>query len=151
MKVLLCTRIVPENQPYHPMRHKDYDVVDIILVDEPLGKRMVDNFIMVPMDLSIPCGKLFKKGNNCSVCKYNVITECDVIKFTMPLLTSGTLFEAPKLSEKSKWRVDWSQFISKDSIEAIKKIDKTDVEKAQIEVDAKSHEQSVELLEAKDG
>ncbi len=89
------------------------------------GKKTLDSFIPVVMELKIPCNDSKSDLFLCGPCQWNDWELCDRIKYLRNEWTPGDVDNPPK-AFRGRYQIDYSAFISESSLAEYGKEEKTE-------------------------
>jgi len=147
MKVFAFVKIPKHPQPDGPGGQKG-DLVFFwpIVPKDKLGKKTLNVFLPVVVDITIPCSAKFGINPPCRKCKDNDPAVCDYIKYQRPLWSTGSILDPPTMLKKFRYSIDRDKFIDGASEAVVIKTEKTEAEKETIVASALNNEQSVAVI-----
>jgi len=129
MKVFAFVKIRTNKAPQGATRGC---VISFHRTESPRSEEELKFFLPVLVDINIPCGDKYDRGNKCGSCKYNDPQECDVQKYGRAIWTSGDILNPPRVAKKRRYKIDIDSFLSPDSLAVIDKLEKTKEERDMI-------------------
>ena len=122
------------------------------------GRKTLEFFLPVVVDITVPCGDDFDNYNTekkaftrlCARCEWANQDDCDVIKYTKAVWGAGDIDNAPRPIKNRKYNIDRTKFISELSEAVVVKLDKTEQEKLTILTDSANNPRPVTDIEDKE-
>lgn len=115
------------------------DVIQFLRADHKFSDSEIKHFVPILVDITIPCGDDFMRVENgkyvnwnCGKCKDNDPEVCEVQKYVRALWDEGTVFEAPKVLRKFRFKLDIDSILPEATLTVVDKEEKTTEEKASI-------------------
>jgi len=122
-------------------------IVEILSFRERFAKKDFDDTIPIVMEMNIPCNDYESNCFNCARCEYNDWETCDRIKYLRLEWSAGTIDLPPKPINKSRYKINWTPYLSSDSIELMDKKDKVVSERDLISSRADKNQRSITDIE----
>ena len=108
------------------------DVISFHRIETKRSEEELKFFLPVLVDINIPCGDKYDRGNNCAICKECEPELCDVIKYCRSEWTAGDILNQPKILKKRRYKMDIDSLIPTEFLAVVEKEDKTTEDQALI-------------------
>ena len=108
------------------------NIVEILPINEPLGRLVLRSHYPVDIDIEVPCGAGFQPPYKCAKCVDNHPDTCDVRLYKTAIWSAGGVLDPPRLINKRRYRINLETVIPKEIETIAYKLEKTENEKQTI-------------------